>query len=132
MSYYLLPGAEAAAKPPSPRTYLHTYANQSAQSAPYTRSCRCLAKVRTAPVFHSLLRCSADWVPMFDALRNDPRFQKRCEEKPEVTSREFFGKVKRRNGTVFGWLCFCCRVSDTDPQNWLIKGAFCPLAVAMP
>jgi hypothetical protein len=69
---------------------------------------------------------------MFDALRNDPRFQKRCEEKPEVTSREFFGKVKRRNGTVFGWLCFCCRVSDTDPQNWLIKGGFCPLAVAMP
>jgi hypothetical protein len=63
---------------------------------------------------------------MFDALRNDPRFQKRCDERPEATSREFFGKVKRRNGTVFDWLCVCCRVSDTDPQNWLIKGAFVP------
>jgi hypothetical protein len=50
---------------------------------------------------------------MFDALRNDPRFQKRCEEKPEVTSSEVFGKVTHRNVTVFDCLCVCGGVSDT-------------------
>jgi hypothetical protein len=112
MSYYLLPGADAARAPTAPRVTAHLREPECTVSA--------LQKILWVPCESSYgagvpltSALPRRLGPVFDAPRNDPRFQKRCEEKPEVTSREFFGKVTRRNVTVFDCLCVCGRVSDT-------------------